>query len=45
MSAFTNESSSHEGVPKGLYPLEPSRSDYVKVVKAHERNFHECVSE
>ena len=29
MSAFTNESSSHEGVPKGLYPLEPSRSDFL----------------
>ena len=28
MSVVSNESFSHECVPKGLYPLVPSRSDF-----------------
>ena len=48
MNALSNESFSHKGEPKGLYTLEPSRSDWDtemggKVAKAHERKFHECV--
>ena len=31
MSALSNENSSHEGVPKGLYPLVLSRSDWKTV--------------
>ena len=47
MRAFSNESFSHKGAPKGLYTLVLSRSDLTpdKVAKAHERNFHEGIFE
>ncbi len=46
MSALSNENFTHESAPKGLYALEPSRSDLIsKVAKAQERNFHECTIE
>ena len=40
MSALSNENFSHESAPKGLYPLELSRSDLIRrMVMISRRNF------